>query len=55
MKKEWLNKLKHTLKVDYDECRRHLFILGKWIVMGMSLIFAVHIRGFYLDCRLQDF
>ena len=35
MKKEWLNKLKYTLKVDYDECRRHLFILGKWIVMGI--------------------
>ena len=35
MKKEWLNKLKHTLKVDYDECRRHLFILGKWIIMGL--------------------
>ncbi len=35
MKKEWLNKLKHTLKVDYDECRRHLFILGKWMFMGI--------------------
>lgn len=35
MKKEWLNKLKHMLKVDYDECRRHLFILGKWIIMGI--------------------
>lgn len=35
MKKEWIDKFKHTLDVDYHECRRHLFILMKWIVMGL--------------------
>ncbi len=48
MKKEWLNAIKKTVEYDSKECSRHIFVLLKWIVMGIitGVIVGIVCSGF---------